>query len=295
MVALTSNNVEEQNKTSDQDIASAYTSQAPADAAEPVRDARGDDTALPAELVRDGALSRDRVRVATKFSSVKEGVRESAPAESTRESVPDSAETRPDKPEFLPDLESAELERRTAGCEPAEPVRDISGVVVKPDRGQLSKESGATDEAGVLSREVTGVSLETGRKTGPLGLYLENTCCPLGVNRRGEEAAELMSVKELYEGALKETTEPPEELVRVRTRPGEERIELAEPDRTVSGDSSFSRRQEREDESDDDDDDLIEFADERPEGGFLLLDGICKKSKYMTRMFVKTNKRKVSC
>ena len=97
-----------------------------------------------------------------------------------------------------------------------------------------------------------------------------------------------MSVKELYEGALKETTEPPEELVRVRTRPGDERIELAEPDRTVSGDSN--RRQER-----DDDEDLIDSAEARPEGGFLLLEGICRKSKYMTRKFVKTNKRKVSC
>ena len=84
-----------------------------------------------------------------------------------------------------------------------------------------------------------------------------------------------MSVKELYEGALKETIEPPEELVRVRTRPGDERIELAEPDRTVSGDSN--RRQERDDESDDDDEDRIESAEERPEGGFLLLEGICKR------------------
>jgi hypothetical protein len=62
------------------------------------------------------------------------------------------------------------------GREPAELVRETSGVVVKPDRGQLSKESGATEEAGVLSREVMGVSLEMGRKTGPLGRYLENTC-----------------------------------------------------------------------------------------------------------------------
>jgi hypothetical protein len=105
-----------------------------------------------------------------------------------------------------------------------------------------------------------------------------------GVNCRGEEAAELTSVNELYEGALNETTELPEELVRVRTRPGDERIELAEPDRTVSGVSS--RRQEREDESDDDDDDFIDSVEVRPEGGFLL-DGICKRSKYMTRMFVK--------
>jgi hypothetical protein len=136
-----------------------------------VRDARGDDTALPAELVRDGALSRDRVRVATKFSSVKEGVRESAPAESTRESVSDSAETRPDKPEFLPDLESAELVRRTTGREPAEPVRDTSGVVVKPDKGQLSNESGATDEFGVLTPEVTGVIMEIGLNEGDRGSY----------------------------------------------------------------------------------------------------------------------------
>jgi hypothetical protein len=163
------------------------------------------------------------------------------------------------------------------GREPAELVRETSGVVVKPDRGQLSKESGSTDEAGVLSREVMGVSLETGRKTGPLGLYLENTCWPSGVNRLGDEAIELATVKGLYGGALCETTEPQEELERVRTRPGDDLMELAEPDRTVSGDSSFSRRQEREDESDDDDDDFVESADERPEGGFLLLDGICKE------------------
>jgi hypothetical protein len=87
--------------------------------------------------------------------------------------------------------------------------------------------------------------------------------------------------------------EPQEELDRVRTRPGDDRMELAELDRASSGDSS--RRQEREDENDEADDDFVEFADERPEGGFLLLDGICKKSKYVTRTFVKTNKRKVSC
>ncbi len=162
-----------------------------------MRDARGDDTALPAELVRDGALSLDRVREATKFSSVKEGVRESAPAESTRESVSDNAETRPDKPEFLPERESAEPVRVITGREPAELVRETSGVVVKPDRGQLSKEGGATDEAGVLSREVTGVSFETGRKTGPLGWNLEWTCCPSGVKRLGEEAVELTTVKGL--------------------------------------------------------------------------------------------------
>ena len=52
-------------------------------------------------------------------------------------------------------------------------------------------------------------------------------------------------------------------------------MELAEPDRTVSGDSN--RRQERDDESDDDDEDLIDSAEVRPEGGFLLLEGICKR------------------
>ncbi len=122
-------------------------------------------------------------------------MREGAPAESTRESVSERAEMRPDRPEFLPDRESAEHVRRTP--DPAEPVRDTSGVVVKPDRGQLSKESGATDEAGVLSREVAGVSLATGRKTGPLGWYLEWTCCPSGVKRLGEEAVELTTVKGL--------------------------------------------------------------------------------------------------
>jgi hypothetical protein len=81
--------------------------------------------------------------------------------------------------------------------------------------------------------------------------------------------------------------EPQEELERVRTRPGDERMELAEPDRTSSGDSS--RRQEREDESDEADEDFIEFAEERPEGGFLLLDGICKRSKYKMRLSVKAN------
>ena len=75
---------------------------------------------------------------------------------------------------------------------------------------------------------------------------------------------------------MKETTEPPEELDRVRARPGEDRIELAEPDRIVSGDSR--RRQEREDESDDDDDDFIDSAEVRPEGGFLWLEGICIKN-----------------
>ncbi len=160
--------------------------------------------------------------------------------------------------------------------------------MVKPDRGQLSNESGATDELGVLTPEVTGVISVTGRNTGPLGLYFDSTCWPLGVRRRGEDAAEPISVNGPYGGALKETMEPPEEPVRVRARlgderdppeelvkvrgkPGDERIELAEPDRTVSGDGS--RRQESEDESDEVD--FIDSAEVRPEGGFLLLDGIC--------------------
>ena len=154
-----------------------------------------DDATLLTELVREIALSFERVREATKSSSVAESVREGAPAESTRESVSERAETRPERPEFLPDREPAEPVRCTP--DPAEPVRDTSGVVVKPDRGQLSKESGATEEAGVLSREVMGVSLETGRKTGPFGLNLENTCCPSGVSRRGEEAFEPITVKGL--------------------------------------------------------------------------------------------------
>ncbi len=136
-----------------------------------MRDARGDDTALLAEPVRDGALSWDRVRVATKSSSEAEVVREGAPAESTRESVSERAETRPDRTELLPDLEPAEPVRRTAGCEPAEPVRDTSGVVVKPDRGQLSNESGATDEFGVLTPEVTGVIKVIGLNEGDRGSY----------------------------------------------------------------------------------------------------------------------------
>jgi hypothetical protein len=170
--ATTTKNKRRRNKASNQDIADAYASQALAEAAEPVRETnRGDDTALPAELVRDGALSFERVREATPSSSGMESVRESAPAESTRESVSERAEMRPDMPEFLPDREPAEPALRTAVCEPAEPVRDTSGVVVKPDRGQLSNESAATDEFGVLTPEVTGVIMEIGLNEGERGSY----------------------------------------------------------------------------------------------------------------------------
>ena len=169
-------------KANDQDIANAYASQALAEAAEPVRETtRGDDTTLPAELVRDGALSFERVREATQSSSETESVRASAPVESTRESVSERAEMRPDIPEFLPDLEPAEPVRRTSERETAELVRDTSGVVVKPDRGQLSNEIGATDESGVLTPEVMGVIMDTGRNTGARGSYFGCTCLPFGV------------------------------------------------------------------------------------------------------------------
>ena len=57
------------------------------------------------------------------------------------------------------------------GREPAELVRETSGVVVKPDRGQLSNESGATDESGVLTPEVTGVIMVIGLNEGERGSY----------------------------------------------------------------------------------------------------------------------------
>ena len=113
-------------------------------------------------------------------------------------------------------------------------------MVVKPLKRQLSKLSGATEETGVPSPEERGVKRVTGLNTGASGSTLENACFPLGVKRRGDDAAELRSVKGLYLGALKETTELPEEPV--RERPGDERIEAAEPDRSGSGEGS--RRQE---------------------------------------------------
>lgn len=74
---------------------------------------------------------------------------------------------------------------------------------------------------------------------------------------------------------MKDTIEPPEELDLVRVRPGEDRIELAELDRTVSGDGK-----KRQDKTDDDEDfDFVDSVEVRPEGGFLLLDGICEKEK----------------
>jgi hypothetical protein len=80
---------------------------------------------------------------------------------------------------FKKSIESVEAVRRTSDPaepvrrtpDPAEPVRDTSGVVVKPDRGQLSNESGAADEAGVLSREVIGVIMEIGLNEGDRGSY----------------------------------------------------------------------------------------------------------------------------
>jgi hypothetical protein len=73
----------------------------------------------------------------------------------------------------------------------AEPVREISGVVVKPLSGQLSKEMGATDEFGVPVPEDIGVKRVTGRNVGALESTLENACLPSGVNLLGEDAAEL--------------------------------------------------------------------------------------------------------
>ena len=73
----------------------------------------------------------------------------------------------------------------------AEPVRDISGVVVKPLSGQLSNEMGATDESGVPVPEEIGVKRVTGRNVGALESTLENACLPSGVNLLGEDAAEL--------------------------------------------------------------------------------------------------------
>ncbi len=100
-------------------------------------------------------------------------MRESAPvelADSTRESVSDKAETRPESPEFLPERDLAE------------PVRESSGVVVKPDRGQLSKLSGATEEFGVSAPEVIGVIMEMALKgAGARGSYLGCICSPFGV------------------------------------------------------------------------------------------------------------------
>ena len=109
-------------------------------------------------------------------------------------------------------------------------------MVVKPLRRQLSKLRGATEETGVPPPEERGVKRVTGLNVGASESTLENACFPLGVKRRGDDAAELRSVKGLYLGALKETTELPEEPV--RERPGEERMEVAEPDRSGSGEGS---------------------------------------------------------
>lgn len=90
--------------------------------------------------------------------------------DSTRVSVSDKAETRPDSPEFLPERD------------PAEPVRESSGVVVKPDRGQLSKLNGATEEFGVFTPEERGVIMEMALNgAGARGSYLGCTCSPFGV------------------------------------------------------------------------------------------------------------------
>lgn len=74
---------------------------------------------------------------------------------------------------------------------------------------------------------------------------------PPGVKRRGEEAAELTSVKGLYEGGLRETKELPEEFERVLERPGEERMERAESDlgeaRTRQDDGTERAEEELED------------------------------------------------
>jgi hypothetical protein len=88
-----------------------------------------------------------------------------------------SAEERPDK-----------ADSRPLG---AEPVRESSGVVVKPLRRQLSKLRGATEETGVPSPEERGVKRVTGRNVGALESTLENACLPSGVNLLGEDAAEL--------------------------------------------------------------------------------------------------------
>jgi hypothetical protein len=236
--------------------------------------------------VRGNTHSADRVRDATKLLD-SECVRESAPAEPTESSSSfkrskPTADERPDRAESRPLR--------------AEPVRESSGVVVKPLRGQLSKLTGATEEFGVPVPEERGVSRVIGLNVGAPGSILQNACFPLGVKRRGEDALELGSEKGLYRGALNDTTELPEEPVRerpgedriaelpeepVRDRPGEERIEATELERSGSGDDNDSRRQESCDDKE-----IDESVDERPEGGFLL-DGICKRESEL--------KRKVSC
>ena len=93
------------------------------------------------------------------------------------EPVRESAESRPLGPE--PVRESAEL--RPLG---AEPVRESSGVVVKPERGQLSKLNGdleLEEPVGVLLPEERGVKRETGLNAGALGSYLDMACWLLGV------------------------------------------------------------------------------------------------------------------
>ena len=57
----------------------------------------------------------------------------------------------------------------------------------------------------------------------------------------------------LYDGALKDIMEPPEDPDNVRPRPGDERIDCAEVDLEDVGDGR--RRQEREDDNDENDDD----------------------------------------